>query len=186
MSFRARSIVLILVTVACHAQSSQTGTMALEDLPKEVAENLKSEFEPDQLGDCLNSGETSSQRIRATPLKVGRSSQAAFLIDLCVATAHNSPMLLYVRLDGHWRRVFNASGNGLNTLPQRSNGLLDLELWQYGSVADRLRFVYKFDGQHYRSASCRDVISGNPLTGEVYSKPRSVPCTPIHATWPVL
>jgi hypothetical protein len=146
----------------------------LTTLPEELIETVKRDFR-----DCLpNNPEAINQAIRITHLNLGDDNQPAFQIqgiNQC-SGANNSPMRVYVRLDGSWQKVYDAVGQRLNVLLRRSKGLFDLERWMHGSAFDSSRYVYQFDGHVYGSVTCNVVRFGDILTGKEYPKPRYESC----------
>ncbi|HEY9141317.1 MAG TPA: carboxypeptidase-like regulatory domain-containing protein [Bryobacteraceae bacterium] len=143
-------------------------------LPADLLSEIKKDLEK-----CLENGETIEQMIRTTWMKLGTGDSEELLVEgfgAC-AGANNWSHLVYAHLGGKWRKVFEGIGDRLDTLLNRTHGLLDLARLQHGSWYESDEYVYQFDGHEYKAVRCNEVEFADWETQKEYPTPKRYPCT---------
>jgi hypothetical protein len=86
----------------------------------------------------------------------------------CLSGVTNGPILLYARDGSSWRKVLDAQGNRMYTLPTRSRQWRDLEVLQHINAFITIQLIFRYDGSVYRAVSCQSVDEtvGGPLHPE--------------------
>ena len=95
----------------------------------------------------------------------------------CLSGASNSPLLLYAKFHGGWRRVLDGTGERLGKLNTFTKSWSDVELLEHDSAFSSIRYVYKFDGRKYQAVVCNVVQFADSAAGKAFTKPRYGPCT---------
>jgi hypothetical protein len=123
-------------------------------LPSDLADQLKGEFARDH--DICPS---LSESVETTWLRLRQGDPLAVRLDGrgCMAGVTNRSILLYSRSGSTWRKVLDATGNGMYTLPSRSQGWRDLEVVQHVNAFIGTYLIYRFDGLEYKPVDCVEV-----------------------------
>jgi hypothetical protein len=83
----------------------------------------------------------------------------------CLAGVTNTSILLYVRGSRGWRKILDATGDRMYSLPTRHHEWRDLDLVQHVNAFISTHLVFRFDGSIYTAAVCQSVDEtiGGPL-----------------------
>ena len=83
----------------------------------------------------------------------------------CLAGVTNTSILLYVRGSRGWRKILDATGDRMYSLPTRHHEWRDLHVVQHVNVFISTHLIFRFDGSIYKAALCQslDETIGGPL-----------------------
>jgi len=175
---RASLVLSLWSIIGLFAQTpSPAGKSAL---PSDLIGTLRQDFKLADSQQCLDDKHLRlDQAISTEWLNLNSTAGPVLLVRglaPCLAGADNGPMVLYGQFSEGWRRMLAAPGHQVLPMHSGAKGWADLELSEQQSPSESIRRVYRFDGFAYKAASCHQVQTADPGTGQPLAKPVSKPC----------
>jgi hypothetical protein len=139
-------------------------------LPSDLAVQIEADL---RVGDgCPPVGDS----ILTTWLRLSKARPLAVRVDgcgICLSGVTNGSILLYARGRHTWRKVLDAQGVRMFSLPGRTQGWRGLDLLQHVNAFISTHLIYRFDGLEYKPAECVEVdnTTGGP------PRPKRQPCS---------